>query len=327
MLNRSRLFPLLFLVLILALPAPRAFAADRSGSHDHALFPRFAGSEIIGYKTTDYDAYTFALGKVYEADNWKKVLKKSQTVEGKVTRILYLAPQGKTTLQVQRNYQQTFDRLGFEPLYSCEGQGGCGYGSWFVGAQTLGGLRNYAMQIGDDFRYLATRLTRKQGDVYVSLLVYKFDSVAIGEWKYRTMAELNVVEIAPMKQEMVKAEDLKQDIRNQGHASITQILFASDKAEIQPASKPVLDEIAKLLKKNPELKVIFVGHTDSQGDLQYNMKLSSARAKAVRDAIRDDYGIAAERLGAAGLGYLAPVASNRTEAGRAQNRRVEIIEQ
>ncbi|MBT4160390.1 MAG: OmpA family protein [Gammaproteobacteria bacterium] len=124
----------------------------------------------------------------------------------------------------------------------------------------------------------------------------------------------------------IKAEDLAKSIAAEGHAAVRQIYFDSGETVIKPESKPALDEIAKLMNDSPTLKVIFVGHTDSQGELQYNMALSQKRATAVRDRIRDEYGIDNERLGAAGIGFLAPVASNKSEEGRAENRRVELIE-
>ena len=85
-------------------------------------------------------------------------------------------------------------------------------------------------------------------------------------------------------------------------------------------------EIAALLKAQPTLKVVIVGHTDSQGTYQYNMDLSQRRAAAVAAELTKTYGIAAARLTTAGVGYLAPLGSNATEDGRALNRRVELVQ-
>ncbi|MBT4161977.1 MAG: DUF4892 domain-containing protein, partial [Gammaproteobacteria bacterium] len=158
--------------------AQSVFAADRSGSSDHPLIPRFAGSEIIGYKAVNYDEFTLALGKAYEKTMSNYVLEKDLTLEGKITRILYLAPAEKSSLQVFRNYEKAFDAAEFEPMFSCKGNSECGWRAWFTGAQTLGGLRDYALILGGDFRYLSSHLPRKEGDVYISLLVYKYDSNA-----------------------------------------------------------------------------------------------------------------------------------------------------
>ena len=85
-------------------------------------------------------------------------------------------------------------------------------------------------------------------------------------------------------------------------------------------------EIAKLLKANQALKLYVVGHTDITADLATNVKLSQARAQSVVNALVSQHGLAAARLIPYGAGPYAPVASNRTEEGRAKNRRVELVE-
>ncbi|MCW8857819.1 MAG: OmpA family protein, partial [Kangiella sp.] len=86
-------------------------------------------------------------------------------------------------------------------------------------------------------------------------------------------------------------------------------------------------EIAKLLKDNSELKLLVVGHSDNQGDFDYNIDLSKRRAESVKQALVSNYGINAARLKPWGVGYAAPVASNKAEPGRAKNRRVELVKQ
>ena len=87
------------------------------------------------------------------------------------------------------------------------------------------------------------------------------------------------------------------------------------------------EEIAKLLKQTPSLKLRVVGHTDGTGALDANMKLSQARGEAVVQALVGQYGIATSRLKGYGVGPLAPVASNATEEGRGKNRRVELVQE
>ena len=86
-----------------------------------------------------------------------------------------------------------------------------------------------------------------------------------------------------------------------------------------------MKEIAALLKREPGLKVFIVGHTDTQGGYDYNMGLSARRSHAVADAVASRFGIAPDRMRAAGIGFLAPVATNATDEGRAKNRRVELV--
>jgi OOP family OmpA-OmpF porin len=112
-----------------------------------------------------------------------------------------------------------------------------------------------------------------------------------------------------------------------GHAEVPGIFFDFNKWEVKPESKPALDEVAKMLKANPSMKVWVVGHTDSVGTLEANGKLSEARAAAVAKILVTDYGINAARLRGMGVGPLTPVARNDTEEGKTRNRRVELVKQ
>jgi len=100
--------------------------------------------------------------------------------------------------------------------------------------------------------------------------------------------------------------------------------FDFDKATLKPDGKRKVDEAVKVMKENPSLRVSVEGHTDSIGSDAYNQRLSERRAKAVRDYMVEQ-GIDPSRIMAHGWGEAKPVATNETEDGRAQNRRVEII--
>jgi len=103
------------------------------------------------------------------------------------------------------------------------------------------------------------------------------------------------------------------------------INFAFNSAELTPESKKILDEnrdVARL-KGEPDIRVEIAGHTDSIGSDAYNQQLSERRAKAVVDYLVSK-GVDPKRLKAVGYGKKQPVATNDTEAGRAQNRRVEL---
>jgi len=99
--------------------------------------------------------------------------------------------------------------------------------------------------------------------------------------------------------------------------------FATGKAELTPESQAILDGVAESLVANEEIKVQVGGHTDNTGSAAVNKRLSAARANAVREYLISK-GVAASRLTAAGFGPSKPIASNKTAAGRAQNRRVEL---
>jgi outer membrane protein OmpA-like peptidoglycan-associated protein len=101
------------------------------------------------------------------------------------------------------------------------------------------------------------------------------------------------------------------------------ISFATDSYAIMPSFQPVLDTVAQTLQQNPELIAQVIGYTDSTGTQQYNMTLSQNRAQSVVTFL-NQRGVQPARLTAQGLGPSNPIADNNTDAGRAQNRRVEI---
>jgi OOP family OmpA-OmpF porin len=105
------------------------------------------------------------------------------------------------------------------------------------------------------------------------------------------------------------------------------ILFATGKAEVQPESRPVLKEIAATLKQHGDLKVLIEGHTDNVGAAASNLALSDARAAAVKAALVAEHGVDAARITTKGFGDTKPSVPNATAAGRAQNRRVEVVNQ
>ena len=139
---------------------------------------------------------------------------------------------------------------------------------------------------------------------------------------------LYLVEKQLMKQAVVAdAASLAGSIRETGKASVYGIYFDTGKSEIKAESEPALKEIAKLLQADPKLKLYVVGHTDNVGAYAANLTLSNSRADAVVKALVGRHGIAMARLQPFGAGPTAPVQSNATEAGRAKNRRVELVAQ
>jgi OOP family OmpA-OmpF porin len=142
---------------------------------------------------------------------------------------------------------------------------------------------------------------------------------------------VQVVEDKAMDQGKVSATlnaaDMSKSIAASGKVAVYGVYFDTDKSDIKPASKAALDEMAKLLQQNQQLKVYIVGHTDSQGVAGHNLELSQKRADAVVKALSTEYKVDGKRLGARGVASYSPVASNDTESGREQNRRVELVKQ
>lgn len=135
-----------------------------------------------------------------------------------------------------------------------------------------------------------------------------------------------IIRVAGMEQSVVvSSEQIAKAMGDEGKVVFYGIYFDNDKATLKTESTPTLAEMAKWLMTNASAKVFIVGHTDMQGSVERNQKLSRDRAASVITALTKDHGIKADRLTAEGIGPLAPVASNADEAGRAKNRRVEMV--
>jgi outer membrane protein OmpA-like peptidoglycan-associated protein len=287
-----------------------------NGSKDHLLLSRYPGSVIIEYTVTAFDEFVLPPGTVTSGG-----LEKSQRLEGRITRINYEAPAGRSILEIYRNYETALTKVGFQVLYSCTNNDGCG-GSERVRLHAANGGDDWLWSSGQ--RYLSAKLARPEGDAYVSLHV--------GQWSDATRGAslvLYVIEVKPMETDLVRADAaaLAGDLSRTGHSAVYGIYFDTGKTEVKPESDGALQEIVKLLQKNPDLKLLVVGHTDNVGTVASNMDLSKRRADAVVQLLTTKYGVTSGRLSGQGAGPLAPVASNRGEEGRAKNRRVELVEQ
>ena len=124
---------------------------------------------------------------------------------------------------------------------------------------------------------------------------------------------------------MVEASQLGREIGQNGSANVHGILFDHDKADIRPESQPQPKAIAVLPSKSPALRLDVVGHTDNQGSAAHNLELSGMRAFSVVAELSTRFSSDRSRLHALGKGLEQPLASNAGEAGRARNRRVELV--
>ena len=299
-----------------------------AGSSDLPLVGRYQGSEIVAYKVTEFDEVSmieapFDYTKMPGGEGFK-------TVEGKSFLIYYTLPQGRSTLEVERNYKESLKAKGFSIVFTCAtDKGTCFSSGQDEGATYLGqavGDPNSIPKMVDDYvqnwfskgRYLLAKLDRPEGAVYVAIY--------LGELSDRgNVAVVKVVETKEMetgKIEFINATQMDQAITDTGKVVIYGILFDFDKDVVKPELKPTLDEIAKLLQGTPELKVKIVGHTDNKGTADYNLDLSSRRAANVVAALTGSYGVAADRLSSEGAGLTQPIASNDTrKAGQEPPRR------
>lgn len=125
------------------------------------------------------------------------------------------------------------------------------------------------------------------------------------------------------KKELEKIAETKRTEQGLVTKLKSDILFDTGKADLKPEAKKNLTEMAQIMKKYPENVLMINGHTDSTGSAAINEELSKKRAEAVRSHLVSN-GIPSETVSTQGLGPSQPVADNKTDAGRRQNRRVEI---
>ncbi len=301
----------MYKILICFLPL-MAYAEEQS------FISMYPGSRVRSQGSQAFDEINVPVSPIK-----KEAFAKILHLEGKLTWVNYEFPENRSTLEVYKNYEISLQKAGFQFLFSCSPKD-CGEGH-----KTLRGVGEYnaSDRGGSDFRYLVAKLTReKEGDVYVTVLLRADHNRSK---VYNRVLNVASIEMKPMQEGLVavNAAVLAEDLKNSGHASVYGILFDLDKAEIRAESWPALDEIAKLLKQNNDLKLYVVGHTDNAGTFEHNMELSKRRAVAVANSLTTKYSIEATRLRADGIGPLSPVNTNRTEQGRAKNRRVELVEQ
>ncbi len=292
-------------VIVFALFNPDARAEDAANCKDHPLFIRMPNYEIYGCQNAEFDAVDFPKPKLKE---WSKP-EDYDSIEGKVYVASYKLKEGATvpsSLQIVRNFQNATKAAGGTVMgdfvsphypmltqsmskYMVESPGGTSYD-----------------------RYTTLKLTKGSSEYWVN--------VAASE-SYQDY-NVFIVERQTMKQE-VSVNELVDKLNKDGFITLY-VNFDTGKATILPESAKTLDEAANVLKAASSLKIEVAGHTDNVGNADANQKLSLERAKSVSAALVQR-GIAASRLTAKGYGQTSPVADNRTEDGRAKNRRVELV--
>jgi outer membrane protein OmpA-like peptidoglycan-associated protein len=328
-------------------------AADKAGSRDSALLKRYDGSYIVAYEHQSFTDFVLPLsrlepvkGKLDSHNNQLQAPKQSRPLEGPYTRLVYLLPVQRSPLEVLRNYQQEIKSNGGNILFECKA-GECG-GDSARSSSGGGGTMSLAMFLYpeerikdanfsnghcamasgiDDQHFTAAELPAV--GAHVSILTYSLkDTLYCKAFNGRTIALVDIVEGKPREQNMVgvSAEEMSKQIAVAGSVALYGIYFDFNKADIKRESDASLEQIGKLLRDAPALRLFVVGHTDNVGSFASNMELSQRRAAAVVNALVVGYQIERSRLVAVGVAQAAPVASNKTEAGRAKNRRVELVE-
>jgi len=253
----------------------------------HPLLSGIADFSIRSRSEKAFDAVTLDAGDISQASG--KKYDGPLTFEGKVTRLTYANPAStRSRAEIFRNYKAAIGKLG--------------------------GRQVNSPPAGDVSDWHVFRIEQAgKGPVSVLLNV-----------PYESEYELVIVEQQAMAQ-TVQAGELAKEINSNGFATIY-VNFDTNQSVLKQDGVVAVKEIALLMKQVPKLKLNIEGHTDNVGSPADNKKLSQARAEAVVKAVVGE-GVDAKRLVAVGRGQESPVADNRNEAGRAKNRRVELVKQ
>jgi outer membrane protein OmpA-like peptidoglycan-associated protein len=154
----------------------------------------------------------------------------------------------------------------------------------------------------------------------------EYDILRTGEKKNDKVGNCNHLPTLDGVNADAMKDQLERNLKATGRTIVYGINFDFNSDKIREESKPILDKVVTILKASSDWRVLIEGHTDNIGGESFNRTLSEKRAAAVKNYLTNT-GIDVARLGSAGLGFSQPVATNDTEAGRAQNRRVELIKQ
>ena len=331
--------------LLLILATTGAFAQqkivptkDAPNTKDYPGLPRYEGSTIVLQSEQKFGELGLQIGGLSSPVSTDP--KEVRKVEGRTHRTTYLylnlGAGKRSTLEIARNYEIAFKDAGFAEIWSGgdreirNGPPRAYYGVPELDHQLMTtGLkerRYFCMEKSVLFAavFIAARswdhpmLPSSEANPWKQHITIPQDSVVI---------QVDVVNTRPMEEKMVhlSAAEMRKSISSSGKVAIYGILFDFNKADIKPESAPTLAEMAALLKAEPNLKVLVVGHTDNVGTFEFNEDLSKRRARAVVAELAAKHGIAADRMLPLGASFMAPVTTNSTEEGRALNRRVELV--
>lgn len=257
------------------------------------------------------------------------------TVEGEVTRRAWrMTLPGLTPLQVIVPLRPQLTDRGYTVIFECEAAA-CGGFDFRFQTEVLPGPNMYVNL--SRYRYMtAIKGDAVSPDEVIGILVS-----ATAESAYlqvirarardddtpvilQAAGDQGVVEPAPAALPD-GPDDMFASLEQNGRVVLADLDFDVGTTVLGQGPFASLAELASLLQERSDLRIALVGHSDPAGGLEINMRLSRERARSVRERLVTRYGVDASRLDAEGVAYLAPIAPNLTEGGRAQNRRVEAV--
>jgi outer membrane protein OmpA-like peptidoglycan-associated protein len=267
-----------------------------------------------------------------------------RVVEGALDQTAYrIDAPGLTTLQIIAPLRDQLRADGYTVVYECESVA-CGGFDFRFGLNILP-EPDMHVDMGD-YRYLSAERVGagpSAGTAVIGIIVSRSTNAGFvqitqvggalppADLTVSTKSTLPVLTpvptIAPITPLVspVAPADLGARLETGGTVALDDLVFASGAATLADGDYASLAGLAAYLKVNPARAITFVGHTDASGGLEGNIALSRARAQSVRTAMIAIYDVPGKQVAAEGVGYLSPRASNLTDAGRAANRRVEVM--
>lgn len=229
-----------------------------------------------------------------------------------------------TTSQILAPLRDQLVAEGFEILMDCDTEA-CGGFDFRFNAEVLD-EPDMHINLGD-FRALTAQ--HGSGDEAKTIYLIASKSVTTGflQWMSVTPEGTDTATdiVVSTKTPVIAYDDFGHEIETNGHAILADLDFQTGSSSLGDQNFHSLDQLADYLNSNPNRRVALVGHTDAEGGLSGNIGLSKKRAQSVARRLTKVHGVSASQVEAEGMGYLSPRASNLTDEGRAQNRRVEVI--
>lgn len=284
-------------------------------------FGALEGATLTHFLLRNFDAYKLPSGP------FSRDAQPTRDIEGRVRELVYLIEGQTSTLEAIRNYQRRFEDLDYSILFQCAGDECGGFDFRFNIYLVEPPKMRFDLS---DFRYLAVSseatgrhasviASRQGGKLFLQVVTVEGDAAPE---RMTAAADAPAPRTKPSEARLYALARL---LTENGHAPLEGIEFQPGSAILIGASGDALAQASRLLQGRPDLKFLVVGHTDNQGDLEVNLKLSRARAEAVAAKLAESPGVEANQLIPKGIGFLSPRASNTTEEGRNANRRVELV--
>ena len=297
----------------------------------HPMVPLPAEGYITLDEFTDFAIVEFPASPGDRRSGFEETV----TVEGQYQKLEYTVDGLELSLiRMYRGYLQHFESNGFEILFSGIGEELSIRDGYSFITYDSGFLSRTPSTAADSNAYILARSADEQTVLAVSFFSRQnARRMIVNAVQIEEMAPLDLFSPEPEAEPEPEPTLVQQDVDElsaglvqDGRVIVNAILFEFDRADILPESAEALETVATLLQQGSDLKLMVVGHTDGVGSFDYNLRLSVERAQAVVAWLNTRHGIDASRLRAAGAGPMSPVTTNRTESGRALNRRVELVE-